>query len=85
MTGYDPAVCGTVAGVVVTADPYRAAAGADAIILVTDWPEFSKLDWAQIGREMKGDLVIDPRNQLDPRMIHQSGLRWRGTGRIFLA
>jgi UDPglucose 6-dehydrogenase len=80
--GYDPAVRGTVAGIVVTDDPYQAATGADAIVLVTDWPEFSKLDWNQIRLVMKGDLVVDPRNQLEPAVIHQSGLRWRGTGRV---
>ncbi len=58
-----------------------AVAGADAVVLVTEWPEFQTLDWTEVARQMRGDLVIDGRNALDPEALLASGLVYEGIGR----
>jgi len=58
-----------------------AVRGADAIVLVTEWDEFSKLDWAQVAREMAGGVVIDGRNALDAEAVRAAGLVYEGIGR----
>src|SRR5688500_8363183 len=54
---------------------------ADAAVLVTEWPEFRDLDWAEVAGAMRGDLVVDGRNALDPATVRASGLRYEGVGR----
>jgi len=81
VTGYDPAVRAGVAGIVVAADPYQAVTGADAVIVVTDWPQFRALDWMRVCGLMAGRTVIDTRNHLDPAALGRAGLCWHGTGR----
>ena len=61
-------------------DPYTAAAGADAVVLVTEWPEFLSLDWQAVAQLMAGDVVIDGRNALDPAAVRAAGLRYEGVG-----
>ncbi len=55
--------------------------GADAVVLVTEWPEFLVMDWAQVREAMTGTLVIDGRNALDRSMIAETGLTYDGIGR----
>jgi UDPglucose 6-dehydrogenase len=55
--------------------------GADAAVLVTEWPEFSELDWNEAAARMAGKLVIDGRNFLDPDAAHAAGLTYEGIGR----
>jgi UDPglucose 6-dehydrogenase len=55
-------------------------AGADAIVLVTEWPEFLALDWAQVAAAMGGKVVIDGRNALDAAAIRAAGLLYEGIG-----
>src|SRR6202034_127546 len=43
----------------------EALEGADAAVLVTEWPEFSELDWNVVAARMKGNVVVDGRNFLD--------------------
>jgi UDPglucose 6-dehydrogenase len=54
-------------------DPYAAARGADAVVLVTEWPEFTKVDWSRLRDEMRRPLIVDGRNALD-----RAGLLWHG-------
>jgi UDPglucose 6-dehydrogenase len=65
----------------VTDDPYEAAAGADAVVLVTDWPELRALDLAELRSRMRGDVFVDGRNVLDPRAAARAGLAYEGMGR----
>jgi UDPglucose 6-dehydrogenase len=58
-----------------------ALAGADAAVLVTEWPEFQQLDWAEVGEQMAGKLVIDGRNHLDPAIVRAAGFDYEGVGR----
>ncbi|MGO9248375.1 MAG: UDP-glucose dehydrogenase family protein [Solirubrobacteraceae bacterium] len=56
-------------------------ADADAVVLVTEWPEFIDLDWNVVAQTMRGTLVIDGRNALDARAIQAAGLTYEGIGR----
>ena len=55
--------------------------GADAVVLVTEWPEFLALDWNAVAAAMAGDVVIDGRNALDAAAVRAAGLRLRGNRR----
>ena len=52
--------------------------GADAAILVTEWPEFAELDWAAAAERMARPLLVDGRNFLDPSQLRARRLRVRG-------
>jgi UDPglucose 6-dehydrogenase len=56
-------------------------AGADAVVLVTEWAEFKELDWAAVREAMAGTLLIDGRNALDAEAIRAAGLIYEGIGR----
>ena len=55
--------------------------GADAVVLVTEWPEFGELDFAEVARVMRGNLIVDGRNFLDPGLVRAAGLTYEGIGR----
>jgi len=59
----------------------EALAGADAAALVTEWPEFSRLDWALLGSRMRRRIVLDGRNALDPDGVTAAGLEYVAFGR----
>ncbi|MCW3020150.1 MAG: UDP-glucose/GDP-mannose dehydrogenase family protein [Solirubrobacterales bacterium] len=61
--------------------PLDAVTDADAVVLVTEWPEFVELDWKQVAVAMAGELVVDGRNALDPDAIRAAGLVYEGIGR----
>jgi UDPglucose 6-dehydrogenase len=55
--------------------------GADAVILITEWPEFAELDWAEVAKRMKTPLLVDGRNFLDAEAVRAAGLTYEGIGR----
>jgi UDPglucose 6-dehydrogenase len=55
--------------------------GADAVVLVTEWPQIVGLDWSEVARAARGDLLVDGRNALDPAAVRAAGLRYEGVGR----
>jgi UDPglucose 6-dehydrogenase len=55
--------------------------GADACIIVTEWPEFGTLDWQSAAQRMAGNVVIDGRNCIDPDTVRSAGLTYEGIGR----
>ncbi len=59
----------------------EAVAGADAVVLVTEWQQFKDLDWAAVAQQMTGTLVVDGRNALDADAIRAAGLAYEGIGR----
>jgi len=59
----------------------EAIEGADAVVLVTEWPEFGELDFAEVAEAMRGTLVVDGRNFLDPEAVVAAGLTYEGIGR----
>jgi UDPglucose 6-dehydrogenase len=58
-----------------------ALTGADACIIVTEWPEFEQLDWQEAARAMTGRLVVDGRNFVDRDSVTAAGLIYEGIGR----
>lgn len=63
-----------------TRDCLDAADRADAVVVVTEWPEFRLIDPAALRRVMRGDMVIDGRNFLPEANFVASGLRLFGFG-----
>jgi UDPglucose 6-dehydrogenase len=60
----------------------EALEGADAAVLVTEWPEFGELDWTGLVKErMRVPLVVDGRNFLDREALVEAGFTYEGIGR----
>ena len=55
--------------------------GADAAVLVTEWPEFAELDWAEVAKRMANPLLVDGRNFLDPEAVRDAGITYEAIGR----
>jgi UDPglucose 6-dehydrogenase len=56
--------------------------GADAVVLVTEWPEFGELDWTgEVKARMRVPLVVDGRNFLDRERLIEAGFTYEGIGR----
>ncbi|HTX07749.1 MAG TPA: UDP-glucose/GDP-mannose dehydrogenase family protein [Solirubrobacteraceae bacterium] len=68
-------------GVVFADDALDAIDGADACVIVTEWPEFAELDWQEVAQRMSGHLVIDGRNFVDPDTVRAAGFIYEGIGR----
>jgi UDPglucose 6-dehydrogenase len=60
---------------------FDAIAAADATVLVTEWPELLELQWDEVARRMRGNVVIDGRNALDGEAVRAAGLLYEGIGR----
>jgi UDPglucose 6-dehydrogenase len=59
-----------------------AVEGADAVVLVTEWPEFGELDWTgDVKARMRVPLVVDGRNFLDREALVDAGFTYEGIGR----
>jgi UDPglucose 6-dehydrogenase len=68
--------------IVFTADPYKAAQDADAIVVMTDWDLFKTLDYERIFKSMrKPAFCFDTRNCLDGALLKQIGFQFRGIGK----
>ncbi len=60
----------------------EAVDGADAVVLVTEWPEFGELDWTgEVKARMRVPLVVDGRNFLDREKLRGAGFTYEGIGR----
>jgi UDPglucose 6-dehydrogenase len=62
-------------------DPYAVAAGADALVLITEWDEFRHLDLERIKASMRRPVIIDGRNIYEPKRMRELGFVYRGVGR----
>jgi UDPglucose 6-dehydrogenase len=82
---YDPVAAGEAKKVMPQLDcgdsVLEVVSEADAVVLVTEWPEFLALDWSEVAARMSGKLVIDGRNALDPVVLDAAGLTYEGIGR----
>jgi UDPglucose 6-dehydrogenase len=61
-------------------DPYVAATDADAVILVTEWPEYGRLDLGRLRDVMRTPVLADGRNALDPDEARRQGFVYLGIG-----
>src|SRR3954453_1709031 len=83
---YDPVAAErareALAGTTVSDSAEKALDGADAAVLVTEWPEFRELDWAgEVKEKMNQPLVVDGRNFLDRELMTRAGYTYEGVGR----
>ena len=68
--------------VVYEPDPYRAAAGADALVLLTDWQVYSELDYARLYESMrKPAFLFDGRNTLEHERLFKLGFNLFAIGK----
>jgi UDPglucose 6-dehydrogenase len=86
LVGFDPALrTGDIRtdldGVTLVDDPYQAAADVEALVVLTEWPEFRTLDWAKLAGVVARPVVVDTRNLLDPDVVRRAGFEWNGLGR----
>jgi UDPglucose 6-dehydrogenase len=85
VSAYDPAVKRVPAEVkgqlVLAPDAQTLAAGADALVLVTEWKEFLELDLDALASVMRTRLLLDGRNAFDPERAHRAGFTYVGVGR----
>lgn len=87
LTAYDPLLAHIDtevlrrSGIAGVDDPYLASKGADAIVVLTEWPQFRELDWARIAEQAPGAAVVDTRNLLDPAVLAEAGLTCLANGR----
>ena len=63
------------------ATPYEAAKGSDALIILTEWPEFGTLDLKKIKRLVQQPIILDGRNIFDPTRMKKLGFVYYGVGR----
>lgn len=88
---YDPIISQTgmrhgLSGVLVETDPERLADGCDALVLVTEWEQFKKLDYSKMSTLMKNHtesnkpVIIDGRNFLDKKQLESLGFQYVGIG-----
>jgi len=86
LVAYDPGISAdtaTIDGSLLTVvdDPYLAAKDAEAIVILTEWPEFRALDWPRLADAAGQQIVIDTRNLLDPAVVRRAAFDWIGVGR----
>lgn len=85
VVGYDPVASNVAAQLLpeikLTKDAYQAAAGADGLIIVTEWNEFKQLDLEKLKSAMKSPTIFDGRNIYDPAYMNKLGFSYGSIGR----
>jgi UDPglucose 6-dehydrogenase len=65
----------------IVSDPYAAAEGAASLAILTEWDEFTWLDFDKLAEIMAGKNIVDARNLLDDTIPRRRGFSYRGIGR----
>ena len=86
LVAYDPGVESATTTIdpsllTVVDDPAEAVRDAEAIVVLTEWPEFRSLDWKALAEVTGSRLVVDTRNLLDADVMRRAGFTWVGVGR----
>lgn len=85
VTGYDPLAAANAKDVLpelhIAPDPLSAAAGADCVVICTEWPEIRDLDAAELKEVMAYPVVVDGRNAFDAEDMADNGFLYYPTGR----
>ncbi|MFL5897464.1 MAG: UDP-glucose dehydrogenase family protein [Solirubrobacterales bacterium] len=85
VVAYDPVAAERAAALLgsveMTGSAIEALDGADAAVLVTEWPAFAELDWGAVAARMARPLIVDGRNFLDPAAMAAAGFEYEGIGR----
>jgi UDPglucose 6-dehydrogenase len=61
--------------VICCATAEEVAEGADALVLVTEWPEYRDLDWERLAKSMRSAFLLDGRLVLDRHRLSRAGFR----------
>jgi UDPglucose 6-dehydrogenase len=82
VTAYDPAVARVpeLPDLGIARDVHQAADEADAVVLLTEWPEFTALDFVALRARARGNLFFDGRNCLDPDVMARAGFEYTCVG-----
>ncbi len=67
-------------GLQVCKDVFEAACGAEALLLLTTWPEFRSLDWDRLRRLVRRPVILDAHNFLDDAAVRRAGWQYLGLG-----
>ena len=82
---YDPAAMGEAKAVLqdvhYCSDPYEVAEGCDALVLLTEWNQFRRLDLDRLKALMNTPIFVDLRNVYDPVKMREAGFHYCGVGR----
>ena len=62
-------------------DPYEVSVDCDVLLLATEWPEYSELDWERVRALMRGRVVFDGRHVLDKHQLAGLGFAYESFGR----
>jgi UDPglucose 6-dehydrogenase len=62
-------------------EPYEACRGSDAVVLLTEWEEFQRLDLMRLRSLVRRPVIVDGRNILDPATARAHGFHYAGMGR----
>lgn len=86
VVAYDPVAVETAASALdprvrFAPDALTCVEGADAIVLLTEWPEFRTMDLVQVGAKMASRVLFDFRNVIDPTTAASAGFNYVGVGR----
>lgn len=76
-----PAAESKVRGVSFCEDVYSCSEGADAIAILTDWPEFSQVNFSQLREATSCRLIVDGRNLFNPNRVQEQGFTYYSVGR----
>ncbi|MFH1824981.1 MAG: UDP-glucose/GDP-mannose dehydrogenase family protein [Candidatus Firestonebacteria bacterium] len=83
--GYDPKALTNakkkIKKIIPCRNPYEVADKSDALVILTDWEEFKKLDLLKIKKLLKTLIFIDARNLYDPVKMKKLGFIYKGVGR----
>jgi len=63
------------------ADVNEALTGAEAVALLTEWPEYKQMDPSQTIKQVSDPYIFDGRNVLNPEQWRSAGWSYRGFGR----
>jgi len=58
--------------------PQEVAADADALVIVTEWPEYAELPWEKVGESMRSRILLDGRHLLDRERLTRAGFKYIG-------
>lgn len=91
IVAFDPAAMKNAKGILgddiaYAPDPYAAARGADALLILTEWKEFAELDLPRVRELLNYPIVLDGRNLLRPEAMAEARLNYYSVGRspVFL-
>jgi UDPglucose 6-dehydrogenase len=78
---WDPIARPDIEGIEICATPLEAVEGADAAVVVTEWPELASLASPEVKDAMRTPVIVDGRNVIDPEAARALGFTYEGMGR----